>query len=97
MTEPLSFALTLDISVEDPDPVLEAGARELVRRCHAASLDEGRALLGGDVGKALTVLIELHDLASAGAVVLQIQSGSAEPILSRSGLSLPTVLSRPGA
>lgn len=97
MTEPLSYAMTLDIAVEEPAPVLEAAARELVRRRHAASADEARALLGGDVGKALTVLIELHDLASAGAVVLQIQSGSAEPILSRSGLSLPTVLSRPGA
>ena len=86
MPEPLCFALTLDIAVEEPAPVLEAAARELVRRCHAASLDEGRALLGGDVGKALTVLIELHDLTSAGAVVLQIQSGSPEPIPTRPGL-----------
>lgn len=86
MPEPLCFALTLDIAVEEPAPVLEAAARELVRRRHAASTDEAQALLGGDVGKALTVLIELHDLTSAGAVVLQIQSGSAEPIPTRAAL-----------
>jgi hypothetical protein len=49
------------------------------------------------VAKALVVLIELHDLASASAVVLRIRSGSSEPIPSRSGLPLPTVLARPDA
>lgn len=83
MTEPLSYALTLDISAEEPSLLLEAGARELVRRRHATSIDEAGVLLGGDVGKALTVLIDLHDLASAGAVVLQIQSGSAELVPTR--------------
>ncbi|WP_156295441.1 hypothetical protein [Methylobacterium aquaticum] len=49
------------------------------------------------MAKALVVLIELHDLASASAVVLRIRSGSSEPIPSRSGLPLPTVLARPDA
>lgn len=97
MTEPTSYTMALDISVQDPSPVLEAAARELVRRRHADSVDAARALLAGDVPRALTVLIELHDLTSAGAVVLQIQSGSSEPVLSRSGLPLPIVHARPGA
>lgn len=88
MTEPLTYALTLDISVEEPSPVLDAAARELVRRRHAASVEEAQAQLAGDVGKALTVLIELHDLASAGALVLQIQSAPNEPILAGPGLAL---------
>lgn len=97
MTDPLAFTLALDISVEDPPRVIEAAARKMFRRRHATSLVEARTLLAGDVPKALAALIELAELASAGAVVLRIQSGSGEPILSGTGLALPTVLARPGA
>lgn len=96
MTESLSYTLALHLTVQEPARVLEAAARKIFRHRLATSVDAARALLAGDVPKALTVLIELHDLASAGAVVLQIQSGSSEPILSGSGLPLPTVLVQPG-
>ena len=90
MIDPLSYTLALDISVQDPSRVIEAAARKIFRHRHAATVVDARTRLAGDVPKALAVLINLHELASAGAVVLQIRSGSGESIL-----PLPTVLARP--
>jgi hypothetical protein len=97
MTDPLAFTLALNISVQYLAPVIEAAARKIFRRRHNASVVEARILLAGDVPKALAVLIALDELASATAMVLWIQSGSGDPVLSGTGLAMPTVLARPGA
>jgi hypothetical protein len=89
MTAPDAFTLALVIAVHDPSPVLGAAARKIFRRWHATSVVEARTLLVGDVPKALVVLIALDQLASAGAVVRRVRSGSGEPILSGTGLRRP--------
>ncbi|MCP1556799.1 UNVERIFIED_ORG: hypothetical protein M2438_005301 [Methylobacterium sp. SuP10 SLI 274] len=72
MTDAQSYTMALDLAVQNPVRVLNEAARELVRRRLAAFDHEALALLAGDVPKALAILIELHDLTSAGAVVLHI-------------------------
>ncbi|KMO33054.1 hypothetical protein VQ02_22015 [Methylobacterium variabile] len=77
MADPSSYTMSLDLDVLDPARVLEAAARELVRRHHAPTLDEARAHLAGDVAKVLTVLVDLHDLTAGSAMVVRIQAADA--------------------
>ncbi|KMO21354.1 hypothetical protein [Methylobacterium platani] len=89
MTDPLTFKMSLDVDLLDPSRVLEAAAIELVRRHHSSTIDAARAHLAGDVGKALTVLVDLHDLTAVGAVVVRIQATAAA--------SAPALLPGPAA
>jgi hypothetical protein len=83
MNDPLTFKMSIDVDVLDPGRVLEAGAREYVRRHYAPTIDEARAHLAGDVAKALAVLVDLRDLTADGAVVVRIETIATNPELPR--------------
>ncbi|KMO22852.1 hypothetical protein QR78_06260 [Methylobacterium indicum] len=83
MTDPLTFEMSLDLDILEPGRVLEAGAREYVRRHSAPTIDEARAHLAGDMAKALAVLVDLRDLTADGAVVVRIETTATDPELPR--------------